>query len=112
MEINQYEMVGTILLLYDDGRNLHVYGLSLILVKLNLFSKNILIIIKDMFNYDSSDTSTKDSDAAKSALLKYSWFYSIYSFPNMILPLLGGFFVDKIGVRVAAFIFALIIMVG
>ena len=25
--------------------------------------------------------------------------YSIYSFPNMVLPLFGGIFIDKIGIR-------------
>ena len=30
---------------------------------------------------------------------QWSGLYSIYSFPNMILPLLGGIFIDKIGVR-------------
>jgi len=38
--------------------------------------------------------------------------YSIYSFPNMILPLFGGFMVDKLGVRVGAFIFSLVLIFG
>ena len=25
--------------------------------------------------------------------------YSIYSFPNMVLPLFGGIFIDKLGIR-------------
>lgn len=28
----------------------------------------------------------------------YGMFYSVYSFPNIILPIFGGFFVDKFGV--------------
>ena len=28
-----------------------------------------------------------------------SGLYSIYSFPNMVLPLFGGIFIDKVGVR-------------
>ena len=65
-----------------------------------------------MFDYDASDSSTEDSDQAKSAVAKYSWLYSIYSFPNMILPLFGGFMVDKLGVRVGAFCFSLILVLG
>ena len=30
---------------------------------------------------------------------QWSALYSIYSFPNMVLPLFGGIFVDKIGIR-------------
>lgn len=30
---------------------------------------------------------------------QWSGLYSIYSFPNMILPLFGGIFIDKIGIR-------------
>ena len=65
-----------------------------------------------MFDYDASNSSKADSDQAKSAVAKYSWLYSIYSFPNMILPLFGGFMVDKLGVRVGAFVFSLVLIVG
>ena len=30
---------------------------------------------------------------------QWSALYSIYSFPNMVLPLFGGIFIDKVGVR-------------
>lgn len=30
---------------------------------------------------------------------QYTNLYSVYSFPNMILPLFGGVFLDKIGVK-------------
>ena len=30
---------------------------------------------------------------------QWSGLYSIYSLPNMIMPLLGGIFIDKLGVR-------------
>lgn len=30
---------------------------------------------------------------------QWSGLYSIYSFPNMVLPLVGGIFIDKIGIR-------------
>lgn len=30
---------------------------------------------------------------------QWSSLYSIYSFPNMVLPLVGGIFIDKIGIR-------------
>lgn len=29
----------------------------------------------------------------------FSLLYSVYSFPNTVLPFLGGFLVDKLGVR-------------
>ena len=30
---------------------------------------------------------------------QWSALYSIYSFPNMVLPLFGGIFIDRVGVR-------------
>ncbi len=38
--------------------------------------------------------------------------YSVYSFPNIILPFLGGFLLDKIGVRYGIFIFTLVLIIG
>ena len=30
---------------------------------------------------------------------QWSGLYSIYSFPNMVLPLFGGIFIDRLGIR-------------
>jgi MFS family permease len=30
---------------------------------------------------------------------QWSFLFSIYSFPNMVLPLFGGIFIDKVGIR-------------
>ena len=43
-----------------------------------------------------------DSDPGKDhgmglSNLQYNLLYSIYSFPNIVLPLIGGYLVDKIG---------------
>jgi len=38
--------------------------------------------------------------------------YSVYSFPNMILPLFGGILLDKIGIRAGLFIFTTIMTLG
>lgn len=38
--------------------------------------------------------------------------YSIYSFPNVILPFFGGYLVDMMGVRIGIFIFSLFVTAG
>ena len=43
---------------------------------------------------------------------EFTMLYSVYSFPNIILPLLGGFFVDYVGVRIGIVIFATLICAG
>jgi len=43
---------------------------------------------------------------------QWSALYSIYSFPNMILPLFGGIFVDKIGIRTGLIMFTVILTIG
>ncbi len=42
----------------------------------------------------------------------YDILYSVYSFPNIILPFFGGLLIDKIGVRVALIGFAGLLIVG
>ena len=42
----------------------------------------------------------------------FNLLYSCYSFPNMILPLFGGFVIDFLGVRVAIFLFATLLIIG
>ena len=38
--------------------------------------------------------------------------YTVYSIPNTVIPLFGGFFVDKLGVRRCMIIFAALITIG
>lgn len=38
--------------------------------------------------------------------------YVVYSFPNMILPLLGGVFLDKIGIKIGLMMFTIILTIG
>lgn len=44
--------------------------------------------------------------------LLYNALYSVYSWPNVILPLFGGYFSDLFGVRLTTVIFAALILVG
>lgn len=37
---------------------------------------------------------------------------SVYSWPNVILPLLGGMFIDRMGVRIAALFFTVLVLIG
>jgi nitrate/nitrite transporter NarK len=39
-------------------------------------------------------------------------FYSVYSLPNIVLPLFGGLLIDKLGIRVGLFLFSSIIAIG
>ena len=38
--------------------------------------------------------------------------YSVYSIPNIILPIFGGYLVDMIGVRTGNFLFSSLVMIG
>ena len=44
--------------------------------------------------------------------VSYSLLYSVYAFPNTILPLFGGFLVDKMGVRIGLLFFSLLLTIG
>eukprot|EP00850_Spirogloea_muscicola_P018613 SM000172S03086 [mRNA] locus=s172:199723:202893:+ [translate_table: standard] len=43
---------------------------------------------------------------------QYNLFYSVYSFPNIVLPLAGGMLVDRCGTRTAMLLFTLCIVLG
>ena len=43
---------------------------------------------------------------------EWSALYSVYSVPNIILPLLGGIFVDKVGIRFALILFCFATTLG
>ena len=43
--------------------------------------------------------STLEEDPFNLSDGQWSGLYSIYSFPNMVLPLFGGIFIDKLGIR-------------
>ena len=42
----------------------------------------------------------------------YSLLYTVYSLPNMILPIFGGVFLDKIGIRSGLVLFTIILTIG
>ena len=42
----------------------------------------------------------------------YSMLYSLYSFPNLILPFLGGILIDVFGCRIMYIIFAITLVIG
>lgn len=44
--------------------------------------------------------------------LQFDLFYSVYSFPNILLPFFGGIFVDKLGNRIGIILFSSLILLG
>jgi MFS family permease len=43
---------------------------------------------------------------------QYSLLYTVYSMPNMVLPIFGGVFLDKIGIRSGLLLFTCILTLG
>ena len=43
---------------------------------------------------------------------EYTILYAVYSLPNIVLPLFGGFFVDKIGIRIGLLLFSSLVAAG
>ena len=44
--------------------------------------------------------------------LDFGMLYSVYSLPNVVLPLIGGVLVDRVGVRFSLFLFSLLVLAG
>ncbi len=52
------------------------------------------------FCYDNPGALQDDiKHVLKLSNTEISLLYSVYSYPNMVLPILGGIFLDKIGIR-------------
>ena len=77
--------------------------LALTLACINLFG-----------NYYAYDNPQSLQDALQTKLgltdFKYNLLYSVYSLPNMILPLIGGHIVDYLGVRTGVVVFSSILL--
>ena len=64
---------------------------------------------------NSSDVSVDDDGSntdASSFSFRYNMLYSVYSWPNIVLPFLGGWLSDKLGVRLMAVVFMALITLG
>ena len=44
--------------------------------------------------------------------IKYNQLYSVYSYPNVILPLFGGILIDKIGLNFSIILFSSLLVIG
>jgi MFS family permease len=42
----------------------------------------------------------------------FSWIYSVYAFPNMVLPIFAGVIIDTMGLRYSIFLFYFICLIG
>lgn len=38
--------------------------------------------------------------------------YTVYSLPNMVLPIFGGLFLDKLGIRSGLILFTMVLTLG
>ena len=44
--------------------------------------------------------------------LEYNLLYSVYAFPNFILPLFGGYLIDFMGIRIGITLFSSLVLAG
>lgn len=51
-------------------------------------------------------------EAGTDSDFKYNQLYSVYSYPNVILPLMGGVLIDKIGLNFAIILFSSLLVLG
>jgi len=42
----------------------------------------------------------------------YALLYTVYSLPNMVLPILGGVLLDSMGIRLGLILFCFILTIG
>lgn len=58
------------------------------------------IIIGSYFSYDNPGPIEKTLEASLDiSQTQFSLLYAVYSYPNMVLPVFGGLFLDVVGLR-------------
>jgi MFS family permease len=63
-------------------------------------------------NGDASVDDDGENTDTTSFSFRFNLLYSVYSWPNVILPFFGGYLSDRLGVRLMAVVFILLITVG
>ena len=82
----------------------HIYFIYIYLHKLNNHSHYCLD--------NPAAVQEQIEEAYKINAAEYNLLYSSYSLPNIILVLVGGFFIDKVGMRIGITIFNTLLCVG
>lgn len=76
----------------------------------------VLVSFSCIGNYFSSDLNQSMMNAVIKEMgitnLEYNMIFSVYAFPNIILPFLGGLFVDFMGIRIAFMLFSFLVICG
>jgi len=69
--------------------------------------------------YPNANATSSDDDAGGAAAtdpssfqFRYNLLYSVYSWPNIVLPFFGGYLCDRLGVRLMLVVFLLFITLG
>ena len=72
-----------------------------------------LFVVPNYFCYDNpAAVETYIESEFDKTPSEYGFLYSVYAIPNTILPLVGGFLLDKMGVRFCLIIFSLTLCLG
>jgi fucose permease len=71
------------------------------------------VLIGDAFSFDNPQSlETQLEEAFDINQVEFNLLYSVYSIPNVILPLFGGYLIDRCGVRVNIVLFATLLVLG
>ena len=75
-----------------------------------------LVMMGSYFSYDNPQalqTDFQDPDGKfHLSPVQFNLLYSVYSFPNIVLPFFGGLLIDKIGSRIGVFMFSFVLIIG
>jgi len=70
-------------------------------------------LVGSYFCYDNPEAlQTQIQDKLDLNSFKYNLLYSVYSFPNIVLPFFGGVFIDRIGARSGFVLFSFLLVIG
>lgn len=82
-------------------------------IKLMVLATACSFLVGSYFCYDIPGTlKTQIMKDFGISQTKENLLYTVYSFPNFVLPLIGGILLDKIGIRVCLILFTTILTLG
>ena len=99
------------LITHPDGQSYRLTNMRYVALSLAC-----CLLVGSYYSYDNPSAletpfTKSDGDFGLSNV-NYNLLYSVYSFPNIILPLFGGILIDRMGIRIGVILFSFLLIIG
>ncbi len=99
------------LLTHPDGQSFRLTNMRYVALALAC-----VLLVGLYYSYDNPSALeshlTSENGGFQLSLVNYNLLYSVYSFPNILLPMFGGILIDRLGIRIGIIFFSSLLIIG